>query len=260
MRHQLEQFHGRPDPDAVPFLWPHLGSADRFVRYAARIALESQELSSWRDRALAETNVAAATTALLALARVGPAELQRPVIKAALSFPFTALPDNQQLGLWRVIEVSLLRQGPVDDALRQELTAHLGPLYPARTWAENCELSRLLIFLHADHVVGKTLDLLSAAPTQEQRFHYVAQLRSLRDGWTLPDRRRYLEWWLKPRQQLPKPPDLAAWFAAVGRRYVDGAWVDRYLREFRTDAIAGLGPAEREELADLLAKPFQRAL
>src|SRR5437868_703873 len=40
LRHQLEAYHGKKDPRAVDFVWPHLGSEDRFISYAARIALE----------------------------------------------------------------------------------------------------------------------------------------------------------------------------------------------------------------------------
>src|SRR5262249_8283372 len=40
LRHRLEAFHGKNDPTAIDFSWPHLNSPDRFIRYAARIAIE----------------------------------------------------------------------------------------------------------------------------------------------------------------------------------------------------------------------------
>jgi putative heme-binding domain-containing protein len=52
---------------------------------------------------------------------------------------------------------------------------------------------------------------------------------------------------------------LSQWFADVGRTYVDGAWVDKYLRQFRRDAIATLSPEERKELSPLLSLPLQKA-
>jgi putative heme-binding domain-containing protein len=52
---------------------------------------------------------------------------------------------------------------------------------------------------------------------------------------------------------------MAGWFADVGRSYVDGAWVDKYLREFRAEALATLTPEEKKTLAPLLAKPFEKA-
>src|SRR5262249_15462521 len=68
-RHELEKFQGKVDSKALDFAWPYLNSNDRFLRYAARIVVESQPVDQWRQRALDETNVNAGLTALLALAR-----------------------------------------------------------------------------------------------------------------------------------------------------------------------------------------------
>src|SRR5262249_24647944 len=65
LRHKLEAFHGRQDPDAVETAWPYLNHADRYVRYAARVVLEHQDPKTWQERALAEKDPAAALTALL---------------------------------------------------------------------------------------------------------------------------------------------------------------------------------------------------
>ncbi|MEQ9407971.1 MAG: DUF1080 domain-containing protein [Fuerstiella sp.] len=68
VRRQLEQFH--VDSDAsLDDIWPHLGSDDRFIRYAARTALEHQPAEKWRDRALAESDPQTSLSALLAFAR-----------------------------------------------------------------------------------------------------------------------------------------------------------------------------------------------
>ena len=75
IRHSLEAFHGRKDPKAVETAWPYLSSNDRFIRYAARVAVEHQDVAEWQERALNETNPVAATQALLALVlrrRQGP--------------------------------------------------------------------------------------------------------------------------------------------------------------------------------------------
>ena len=76
LRRKLEAFHGKQDPAAIDFAWDHLDSPDRYLRYAG----------AHRDRvagpvavgrpALAETRPVAATHALLALARCGPASYQ----------------------------------------------------------------------------------------------------------------------------------------------------------------------------------------
>src|SRR5206468_9851733 len=81
LRHSLEAFHGKRDPAAVGFAWPHLNSEDRWIRYAARIAIESQPVEQWQQRALAERSVNGSLTALLALARCADKSLQKELLE-----------------------------------------------------------------------------------------------------------------------------------------------------------------------------------
>src|SRR5205823_3600271 len=67
-RRALERFHGQQNPSVVAAAWPFLGDEDPLLRYAARIAIESQPVSSWQGRALAERQPRTALTSLLALA------------------------------------------------------------------------------------------------------------------------------------------------------------------------------------------------
>src|SRR5947199_8390412 len=62
LRRKLESFHGHPDPAAIEFAWPHLGDGDPFIRFAARVAIESQDPAAWRDRVLRETRPEVAVT------------------------------------------------------------------------------------------------------------------------------------------------------------------------------------------------------
>jgi putative heme-binding domain-containing protein len=259
LRQQLEQFHGIKESSAVAFIWPHLASKDRFIRHGARVALESQETVLWRERALAETNVTGGLTALLALARVDSRESQSSLLNALARFPLDSLPEEQTLLLLRVLELSFLRQGRSEGELAKPWVQKLDGKYPSPSWPVNRELSRLLIYLEAPRVIAKTLDLLESALTQEEQFHYVAQLRKVRAGWSTADRKRFFSWWLKPREKLQHSPGITQWFADTGRTYVDGAWVDKYLREFRADAVGTLSAEERVALSPLLAKPFEKA-
>ncbi|MEI6466578.1 MAG: hypothetical protein WCQ89_17755, partial [Verrucomicrobiota bacterium] len=71
-RRMLETLHAEgTGPEAIGIAWPHLSSPDRFVRFAARAAIERQQPSNWASRALNEKNPHAALEALIALARVG---------------------------------------------------------------------------------------------------------------------------------------------------------------------------------------------
>lgn len=69
IRYKLEAFHGKQDVKAVETAWPYLGSDDRFIRYAARVAIEHQDVKQWQQRALNEANPVAAIHGLLALVR-----------------------------------------------------------------------------------------------------------------------------------------------------------------------------------------------
>src|SRR5436305_632506 len=81
-RHALEAFHGQADPAALDLVRANLNSPDRFIRYAARIAMERQPVDQWKALALEEKQPAAAMTALLALARLGTNDLQADLFKA----------------------------------------------------------------------------------------------------------------------------------------------------------------------------------
>ncbi len=86
LRHKLEAFHGKADASAVATAWPYLGHEDRYIRFAARTAIEHQDVKQWQNLALKETNPAAAINALLALARA--------VGKDPLTYPRKGLDAN----------------------------------------------------------------------------------------------------------------------------------------------------------------------
>jgi putative heme-binding domain-containing protein len=252
LRHKLEAFHGRQDPAAVDFLWPHLNSPDRFIRYAARIALESQPVSEWRNRALAETNLNASLTALLALARKGSREAQDDLFESLGRYWPNGLNEDQKIAALRIAGLACVRMGRPDSDQVLDLTASVDPLYPAASERLNRELCRFLVYLEAPNVVAKTLDLIEKAPTQEEQIHYIVALRTLKNGWTLDQRKRYFSWFNRSRAGLKHPADLMHWFADVGRDYSDGASFPKYIANFKREAMDTLTESERTELAGIL--------
>ena len=81
-RRQLEKYHMVRDPGAVDFTWPHLRNDDCWIRFAARVAIERQDVNGWRQRAVNEKDVTGQLSALLALARVSPADAQSDLLAA----------------------------------------------------------------------------------------------------------------------------------------------------------------------------------
>ena len=84
LRHRLEAYHGKVDPRALDEAWPYLGHPDRWIRWAARTAVEHQPATTWADRALAEKDPASAARGP---AGAGPRHRHRPVPPQADAIP-----------------------------------------------------------------------------------------------------------------------------------------------------------------------------
>ncbi len=259
VRRSLETFHGRSVPGAVDAVWAFLGNDDRWIRYAARIALESQDVSLWRDRALAESRPDAGLTALLALTRVDGKESQPALLRALAKFPLDSLTEEQKLAKLRVIQLSFIRQGRPEPALAQMAIEKLSRQYPASSEALNRELSQLLIFLEAPDVVARTMALLDAAVTQEEQLHYIFHLRTVKKGWTPELRRKYFEWLAAKPTDAKHPPQLIRWFEEVDREYSDGSSYAKFLVNIRKEASETLTESERLALGDLVADKTETA-
>jgi putative heme-binding domain-containing protein len=255
LRHKLEAFHGRQDPKAVETAWAYLSHDDRYVRFAARVAIEHQDTKVWQERALRETNATAAITALLALVRaVGqdpvthPRKATDPVPGVAMKAPLLAaldridwekLSEPQRGDLLRVYTVLFNRLGGPDRATRNRLVRRLDALFPARSYELNSDICHMLVYLEAPGVAGKALKLIAAAPTQEEQMEYAKSLRLLETGWMPEQRKEYFAWYLK-----------AATFK--GGQSFQGT-----VSRMKLDAVATLTEQEKEELKAILeAKPL----
>ena len=250
LRRQLESFHGHADPKAVDFAWPYLGHEDRFIRSAARIAVEHQNPTTWRERALTETEPTRALEALLALVRgtgkdpfhyprkpgdpIPGAELKGRILESLERLDWDRLSDTRRLDLLRVYAVLFNRMGWPDREARARLIKRFDVHYPARSRELNADLCQLLVYLEAPGVAAKTLRLMAEAPTQEEQMEYAKTLRCLETGWTPAMRHEYFAWYLR-----------AAHFKG-------GASFQGFLRLMKTDAVATLTEKEKAELQPLL--------
>ncbi|QMW00784.1 c-type cytochrome [Spirosoma foliorum] len=160
IRTKLEQYHGDPMAGAIEAAWPYLNHPDRFIRYAARIAVEHQPVSQWQAKALAETDPVRATYAIIALARHGDPALKSQMLNTLLKIKFDPLTETQQLDVMRAIELVCTRAGLPEGADKAKVIAYLSPRYPAKTAVLNRAYSKLLISFDAPGVIEKTLALL----------------------------------------------------------------------------------------------------
>jgi putative heme-binding domain-containing protein len=246
-RRRLEEFHGLVDVAALDAAWPYLDSADPALRYAARTAVEHQPVSTWKERALAETRTTASLTALLALARSREPDVAGSILRRTTKLDFAALTLRQKLSLLYLHILCLDLQPEAIGEWRPKLLAQLDAAFPdpaANATATSPmgdgrrlqrELSRLLLRLDAPHIVDRIIAQLAAATTQEDRMHVLFLLRDVRDGWT-PETHRIYFTALRDTDQ-----------------YRGGEGMPGFLRTIREAATARLSNAEREELAPLLA-------
>jgi putative heme-binding domain-containing protein len=248
-RQRLEEFH-HPDPDALAVAWPKLGDSDRFIRWAARTAVEHQPVNTWDEKALTESDPAKQLEALLALARCAGVDRfhrkpQDPPVDTAMrakllaaleKLDWSALSNDQRITLVRTLQITLNRFGRPDDATVRGLIAKFDPCFPAPTFELNRLLCETLVFLQSPNIAAKAIPLLQNATTQEEQMEYARSLRMLKTGWTTPLHTAYFEWFLK------------------AANYRGGASFEKFLEFIRTDAVASLSANEKTELANLLAK------
>lgn len=247
LRRKLESFH-RKDADAIDAAWPHLGHNDRYIRFAGRIALEHQDPSLWRERALKESKPQASITALIGLIRasardqfhrkptdpkVDPALLSQ-VIASLDRIAWKKLTQPQQLELLRAYSLAFIRLGRPDDALRQRMIEKFDPFFPAKSRELNSELAQMLVYLEAPSAAPKLVAMLKKAPTQEEQMDYARDLRVLKTGWTMDQRNEYFQWFVK----------------AGGFR--GGASLAGFLRDMKADAISNLTETVRAELKPII--------
>jgi putative heme-binding domain-containing protein len=275
LRKQLEAFHGKRDPKAIETAWQHLGSKDRFIRFAARVAIESQPVDEWQQRALDEDDPDRLLGALLALGRVGGTSVQEELFAALDKLTDVTLDERQSLDALRIMQISLARQGRPGEELERDIVDRLNSKYPSRSMAVNHELCQILIFLNAPGVVEKTLKLMETAQFQEDQTRFALYLRLARSGWKPEERRRYFTWFKATRQgsmsdeMYPKgsgyfawtnqaaalqrhPAHVVQWFKDVGWSYGDGASFHKFMERIRDEAVQTLTPDERLSLAPLL--------
>lgn len=226
-RRELEKLHTAPaDPAVVEKAWPFLASPDRFLRYAARVALEKQPVDSWIARFRAETHVDAILEGAVALARVGNGqEVQNLILEKLSSLQGKVDPNSElALRLLRALQLTFVRQGKPATDIANQAAALLDQYYPSTNDLVNRELSQVLIFLNSPRAVPKTLQLMGTAREHDaaetasaallarneqyakdvnavmrhrpnrQQMALAWNLRNATAGWTPELRKQYFSW------------------------------------------------------------------
>ena len=147
IRTNLEQYHEDGKAGGLEAAWPYLNHEDRFVRYAARIAVEHQPVNSWQEKVLNEENPVTLIQGMVALARMGNKSLKNQMLDKLSQVDYNKLNEMQQVDLLRAFELTMARMGKPSGTTRQTVIDYLGPHYPADKEVLNSSLSKLLVYL-----------------------------------------------------------------------------------------------------------------
>jgi len=230
LRKKLESYHTTSNTEAIPLAWSQLNNEDRFIRYAARVALEHQPAVNWKDKISSEKDPVKLTQAAIALARMGEKDQQDILLNALTAIDLNKLDEAKQLDVLRAVELILTRLGVPGGKTKEQLINSLDKYYPASTNNLNRSLSKVLVYLDAPNVVEKTIKLMTVAkddpndqktftsssdlilrnpqygldiakmlanvPPQQQTF-YASVLSQAKSGWTNELQETYFKWFYK---------------------------------------------------------------
>ena len=282
LRRELETLHRRADDPAaaVAQALPALASPDRFLRYAARVALEHQPLELWQSQALLAAGPRARIEGAIAVARQALPAAQAGVLAALDAIDQSDLSEQDLLALVRAYQLALIRLGPPSAEAAAAIATRFGPLFPAGAFDLDRELSALLVAVRAPGIAAKLVELLAApsgsaggtnlAPDENDlrkliernqgygsavraslekrsdllQIHYAYVLRTLRD---------------EPGSRMWSPADRKGyyeWFPRA-REWAGGSSFRKFLANIEAESLAGLSDTEKLAFETLgIRKPY----
>ena len=221
-RDKLADFTINPASAKFDEIWELLGSEERTTRFMAKAALERLADTSWAAKLSTEKNPLRIINASMALARLS-AKPNRDLLLGALDrIDWVKLPTQQKLNWLRAAGLVFIRSGEPTDAEKAKMLAKIDASYPSNERSLNYELARMLCYLQAPEVVGRTLDIMDKEPAPEPepwaelisrngqyggsisrmmqdhpptaQIHYLYCLRAVKGPWQAGERQRVFAW------------------------------------------------------------------
>ena len=163
LRRELEALRDvAPSAASLAKAWPLMGHPDRWVRFAARIAVEHQPVDAWRARVKAGANLDLALNAALALARSGGPQDLAAIVAAADSAANTKDLRQRQDRL-RVLHVAFARHGRPDAATVARLGKESAARIPSGDNFLDRQLAQLAIYLGEPSAPARVLQAMKIA-------------------------------------------------------------------------------------------------
>ncbi|WP_193213490.1 c-type cytochrome [Luteolibacter marinus] len=241
--------------------WEALGSPDRVRRFEGRVALEAGDTAGIAAKLGAENDPWRVIGGVMALARTGGGHYRETMLSALGRLDFSSLDNHQRINALRACGLVFIRHGEPSPQERDGILSRIDAAYPSGDPDLDRELCRMLCYLQAPGVVGRTLDLMdTAGPTPApdwlslaernanygktvremianlppaQVIHYVYCLRVVKGPWTQDERKRFFAWFGKLLQ------------SSGGNSYAP------FIADLRKETLATCTPGEREWIAKL---------
>jgi putative heme-binding domain-containing protein len=281
-RRELEALHRRLDDPALAIARAvsALSSPDRFIRYAARVALEHQPVNAWQEQALAVADPRGRIEGAIAVARRAEQAAQPAVLAALDSIDPGSLAGDDQLALVRAYQLALVRLGQPAPAAAAGIAARLGPLFPSGQFDLDRELASLLVAVRAPGIArtlvarlaapSNSADTTNLAPSEddlrqliERNARYGSAVRTslekrsdllqIHDAYVLRTLRD------EPGSPAWTPADRKGyyeWFARA-REWAGGNSFRKFLANIEAESLAGLSDTEKLALETLgVRKPY----
>lgn len=166
LRHGLEKYHSVKAPEASTLAWEHLDHDDRFIRYAARVALEHQPVDQWIKTFLSEKNEVKIVEASIALAHQGDTSLQSKILNKLNTVSLKDIAIEDRLNLLRAYQLLFIRMGEPTNTVKKLVASKIESHFPNSNDQINRELGQLLLYLNPENSTQELLALLQRHTTE----------------------------------------------------------------------------------------------
>lgn len=241
--------------------WDGLGSPDRVKRFISRIALEQGGPSTIAQKLAAEKDPWKVIDGAIALARVGNASQRGLVLDALLRLDWATLDTQQKLNWLRAAGLVFARHGEPTADERAKVLAAIDAAFPSNQREVDRELCRMLCYLQAPGIVGRTLALMDTTGPEPapdwlavaernaqygadvkkmianlppaQVIHYIYCLRVVKGPWSQEERTRFFSWFGRLLEKS------------------GGASYAGFIQDLRKQALEVATPEEREWISKM---------
>ncbi len=249
-----------------------LEQPDRWLRFAARLALEKTPSRQWQNKVLTSDHPLVVLEGCLALVHrtTDAARIEKVLARAVeLIEQVDALPSDQRLDALRLAQLALLHgaKGPPADRLGELLLAR----FPTGDAAFDREAVRVLASRHVRGAAEKFVEAIERPSSQEDQLHMALALAYLRTGVDDKLVKRVLKWyesttnWEGGYSLALNVENIVAASVAhmspAARRQVILGWkagpraAGLVLRRSKPDKIAGYEECVTDLLADVARSP-----